>query len=208
MRIDYSVGNFLASPKLSNDPRIKLLPIVNPSNLSNDQVFNKLKDKSYSSTHKGNFCTTCKTGGRGHSIGGQNLFLMGDSFLPPCVGGVGDCIPTTRVENGNFQDLQVLLAGQKSLGFNPPRGSLFVVSLTHHLCIVGAATYWEQMDAFIKWATLEFGATIMPLVMPFPITTSETYLLNIHQGLGVWGWGSLAVRRRGRTGGMCSGSRL
>ena len=186
MRIDYSVSNFLNSPKIVSDPRIKLLPIVNPSNLSNDQTFKKLKDKSYSSTIKGNFCTTCKTGGRGHSVGNQKLFLVGDSYLPALVGGTGDCIPTMRVENGNFQDLQVLLQGLKSLGFNPPAGSIFVVSLTHHLCMVGAATYWEQMDDFIRWSTKEFGVTVMPLVSPFPEDSSESYLLNIHQGLGVF----------------------
>ena len=157
------------------------MPLVNPSAGNVDKNFKQIANDSFTATFRGNFCKTCKVDGKGHELSCTKVFALGDSYMPPLIGGVGDCIPVGRIEKGSFQHLKIFLEGQRELGFDPPKGSVFIVGLNYHLCVVGARKYWQQMDEFIGWASREFQVTIMPVFWPYPESLSDTYLLKLHQ---------------------------
>ena len=95
-----------------NDPRVSYLPIFNPGKM-NQSAFRFLKNSKVSSSWVGNKCGGCKGDNLGHSISDQNVVLVGDQYLPPVIGGAGDCVPVGRIESASFEHVKMFLTAQK-----------------------------------------------------------------------------------------------
>ena len=78
-------------PAFDADKRNDLCAVSLPS--IKDKGFESLADCSLTSTHKGNVCTTCKSKPNGHPINNSKLYILGDQFIPPLVGGVATACP-------------------------------------------------------------------------------------------------------------------
>ena len=159
-----------------------MLPLYNPGKM-NLPAFAPLKDCSLSSSWVADKCGGCAGDERGHSLEACQVIMVGDHFLPPVVGGQGECVPVGRVDSATFEHIKVFLGAQKESGFSMQPNSIILLSLTHYACVVGGDTYWNEFDAFCKWATREFRATTVPFFVPFPSGLSQTYLSRLHHAM-------------------------
>ena len=171
-------------PKFTSDGRTSKASVSLPAAEKPGQFW-RLNNLKLSATFRGGDCSTCKTEGGKHDISSHYLYLLGDNTCPALVGGRADCVPTLRVENGDFRMLKEALSAQKRSGFNPPKGSVFAVGLLFHLCRVGCDEYWRHFYDFEEWLSQTFGARAMPFVPPFPEDLPEDCLLTIEQCLMV-----------------------
>ena len=169
-------------PKLNSDSRTNTLPVVIPGPTETDPNFSALRNFPISASFRGDKCGSCKLGGGEHSISESRVFLLGDHLLPPNVGGGGDCVPVGRVDRADFEHIKSFLIAQGRSGFKPAKGTVFAVSLSHHLMVVGNEMWWKHFDDFVWWAVSEFQVQVVPFFMPYPNTLALKYVLRMHQG--------------------------
>ena len=117
-------------------------------------------------------------------MGGGNsrkIFVLGDSFIPPFIGGRNDCIPTLRVSEGSFSQVKAVMEAQLHHGLTVNPGSYFVVGLLSHLCRVGNSAFWEDFEIFEKWASKTLNVIVVPFLPIFPRGLGQSNLATIDQ---------------------------
>lgn len=163
------------------DARIDKIPLVCPK--PNFKIPHLPATTAVTSSFRGSICSSCFEKGRSHTINNTpRIFLLGDEFFPVLVGSAGDCLPTMRIESGDFYQARILLEFHIKNGLKICQGSLIVICLTSHLLRVGHAEYWTQLLTFIQWARDScLEADILPTVVPFPVGFKTHQLVSICQ---------------------------
>ena len=134
-------------------------------------------------------CHSCNFRGGRHALNGRGgretrrVFLIGDAFVPPHVGGENDCFGVLRIRGGSFSQAQDVLEAQVKNGLTISSGSFFVVSLLTHLCRVGSASFWSEFDLFEKWCKKQFNVSVLPTLPLFPKGLDDQHLISIEQFL-------------------------
>ena len=192
-QVDFSIG---VSPLMWGGDRKECFALKTPEHVP--RFFERLADVYSTSTFLANQCSSCLTLGSDHDISEKKIYLLGDQFIPWRVGEGGDCVPTIRVQNSDFQQLKNLLFAQKKSGFEPPQGSVFAVGLLSHLARVGNAAFWDHFRDFYGWCQRHFGAVCWPFLPPFPKSISASVLVTLQQFL---------VELQGRSMGCSLGKR-
>ena len=176
-----------STPPLDGDIRIDGSAIKVPGKTY--RHFEHLGNLTFACSFLGPSCTTCKHNGSNHNIYGNRVYLLGDSFLPPRVGGEADCVPVIRALEADFEILKLILTAQKKSGFKPKPGAVFAVGILNYLCKVGSSMYWEQYDRFSKWILQSFGGICMPFLVPVPRDIGRENLSSVLQ------WWTVATTR-------------
>ena len=109
------------------------------------------------------------------------FFFLGDSFIPPIIGGMEDCSPVIRVGQANFSILKEVLLAQTKYGFYPNAGSVAIICVLEHLLKVGNQVFWTQFDDFQTWMSESFGWETMPSLPPLPDNLSISQLNTVQQ---------------------------
>ena len=172
------------SPILSSDPRSSKTAISLPST-KKFPFFDNLQSFSLSCSFFGNNCTACNLLNGNHSIAKQNVFLLGDQFIPPIVGSQKECVPTIRISNPTFETLKESLRAQKKNGLGKNEGGVALVSILSYLINVGATEYLSKLGEFSEWVKAEMGWEVIPFVTPYPHGFPEHALITIQQFLSV-----------------------
>ena len=130
----------------------------------------------------GNSCNSCYSSGNGHAINDKpRLLLLTDEHMPPVIGSRGSCLPTLRIESGNFEQLQTIMEYQRSCGFKMRAGSIAIVCFLSHLARVGHSVYWSDLKIFSSWAQKSLNLTVVPSLVPFPVGYSMSTLISFTQ---------------------------
>ena len=174
--VDFSVG---VSPLMWGGGRKDVFALKTPESVP--EFFDRLADVRCTSTFLANQCSSCQLAGSDHDISDKKVYFLGDQFLPWRVGGEGDCVPTIRVENADFQQLKNVLFAQKKSGFEPPQGSVFAVALLCHLARVGNTTFWSHFADFSAWCQRHLGAVCWPFLPAFSESLPEQFRVSTHQ---------------------------
>jgi len=172
------------SPTLSSDPRSSKTAISLPST-KKFPFFDNLQNFSLSCSFFGNNCTACNLLNGNHSIAKQNVFILGDQFIPPTVGSQKECVPTIRISNPTFETLKESLRAQKKNGLSKNEGGVALVSILSYLINVGATEYLAKLGEFSEWVKVEMGWDVIPFVTPYPHGFPEHALITIQQFLSV-----------------------
>ncbi len=172
------------SPIISSDPRSSKTAISLPST-KKYPFFDNLQNFSLSCSFLGNNCTACNLLNGNHSIAKQNVFLLGDQFIPPIIGSQKECVPTIRINNPTFETLKESLRSQKKNGLGKNEGGVALVSILSFLINVGASEYLSKLGDFSEWAKTEMGWEVIPFITPYPHGLPEHALITIQQFLSV-----------------------
>ena len=134
-------------------------------------------------------CHSCNFRGGRHALNGRGLkecrrvFLIGDAFVPPLVGGENDCFAVIRIRGGSLSQAQAVLEAQNDNGLAISPGSFIVVCLLTHLCRVGNAAFWTDFDKFDEWCKIKFKAVVLPTIPTFPKGFESHHLVTCEQFL-------------------------
>ena len=139
-----------------SSPRIDKIALAFPLKKGNiPKNFLSISNIPTTSSFIGNTCDSCHHKGGRHGLYGSNegrkIFVLGDSFVPPFIGGLNNCIPTLRVSEGSFAQVKAVLVAQLHHGLTVNPGSYFVVGLLSHLCQVGNSAFWDDFAQFESW---------------------------------------------------------
>ena len=182
-RVKYGMLKNFTAPPLKGDERNNTHLILLPGPKVNDTYFKVLSNWNCSFSFCGNLCLSCKFLGADHPIAKKRLFILGDQFIPPCIGKRTDCVPVLRVENGSFAHLRAALEAQRMHGFCPQDGAIFAVSLQAELARAGNESFWINFEEFKEWVSATFKATVMPFMTPYPNSTHIAYRTRFQQFL-------------------------
>ena len=183
-------GNELSTtfinPPSANPPPLILNPNAPPTGVSIPKKvyahFENLSNNFVECSFLGNNCNSCAYKGGNHSLKGDaRFYFLGDSFIPPAIGGMEDCSPVIRVGQASFSNLKEVLLAQKMHGFFPHASSVAIVCMLEHLLKVGNQVFWSQFDVFSTWLTDTFGWGVMPTLPPLPDDLSTSQLNTIQQ---------------------------
>ena len=177
-QVDFSIG---VAPPIWGAGRRECFALKTPEEVP--RFFERLADVYATSTFLANQCSSCLSLNSDHDISEKKVYILGDQFIPWRVGEGGDCVPTIRVQNADFQQLKNVLFAQKKSGFEPPQGSVFAVGLLTHLARIGNAAFWDHFLDFSGWCQRHFGAVAWPFIPPFPRSISANCLVTLHQFL-------------------------
>ena len=134
------------------------------------------------SSFYGNSCNSCFNNGEAHAINDSaRLIILADEHWPSVLGSRGSCLPTLRVEAGNFEQVQFLLNYQRSKGLKFKTGSYAIICLLTHLARVGHSLYWAEFQTFSSWASKSLNLTVLPSLVPFPTGYSTSSLISFAQ---------------------------
>ena len=165
-------------PNIYDDARSLKAAIKIP--LKSYKHFENLSSKQLHCSFRANNCTSCFEHGRNHGIGDKNVFMITDQFGPASIGLKGQCVPTIRFQNPDFNDIIEALEAQKKCGFKPKAGSIFIVNINSILGRVGCEKYWRDFDLFSDWLKNNFDGRAMPMLSPYSNQLPSSMILNLH----------------------------
>ena len=188
VNLSLSFSNFSlpCTPSFFSSPRIDKIALAFPLKKGNiPKNFLSISNIPTTSSFIGNTCDSCHHKGGRHGLYGSNegrkIFVLGDSFVPPFIGGLNNCIPTLRVSEGSFAQVKAVLVAQLHHGLTVNPGSYFVVGLLSHLCQVGNSAFWDDFAQFESWASKTLGVIVIPFLPIFPKGLGQANLATIDQ---------------------------
>ena len=186
LSLSFSSFSLPNTPSFFDSPGIDKIALAFPLKKGNiPEKFLNISNIPTTSSFIGNSCDSCNhKGGRHGLYGGGNsrkIFVLGDSFIPPFIGGRNDCIPTLRVSEGSFSQVKAVMEAQLHHGLTVNPGSYFVVGLLSHLCRVGNSAFWEDFEIFERWASKTLNVIVVPFLPIFPKGLGQSNLATIDQ---------------------------
>ena len=145
--------------------------------------FGKLAEQRLTSSFLGQDCHSCPTVGDQHGIHDRKVFCLGDQFMPWKLGDGLRCVPTLRVKDADFDSIKHALLAQKSNGFDPQEGSIFIVGLLSYVCRAGSKKFWDDFVSFQGWLRDTFKGRVWPVIPPFPRSLPPACIAAIHNVL-------------------------
>ena len=172
-------------PKLIKDIRAEKSAVNLPKDLKAHPEFEQLANWKCDMTLKGCRCWSCRLLNSDHKLANNKIIFLSDQYFPAQVGEKAECVPVIRVEGGTFETAKQALLAQRSCGFRPGNGTLYVVGLTAHLCRIGAVLFWQQFDDFATWLKANMAGIAIPFLCPISKDLPDIFHLNYHQGLTI-----------------------
>ena len=174
------------NPRSINPPPLRSNTNAPPAGISIPKRsylhFEKVANLDIECSFLANNCNSCIYKGGSHSIkDSPRAFFLGDSFIPPAIGGMEDCSPVIRINKAGFSDLKEVLIAQKKNGFFPHPGSVAIVCMLDHLLKIGNEIFWTQFDDFSTWLKITFELKAMPTLPPLPNDLSISQLISVQQ---------------------------